>query len=153
MLSFQSSINFLHMSEQYKTPYDYFGESGVRQLVDAFYDVMDELPEAAEIRAMHGDDLGPMRKALTAYLTTWMGGPSIYLALKGSMCLTDAHAPFMIGSRARDLWLRCMDLALQKVAATEEIKNMLRTPFKRVAETVQNSDTDDHSTTRLIARG
>ena len=147
------STNFLKMHNRYKTPFEYFGETGVRQLVDVFYDVMEESPHAAEIRAMHADDLSPMRKALTAYLISWMGGPPVYMALKGSMCLTDAHAPFVIGPKARDQWLECMTRALDKCDVDPEVKAMLEIPFKRVAEAVQNSASDEHSTTRLIARG
>ena len=33
-----------------------------------------------------------------------------------------------------------MDLALDRVGASDELKTMLREPFKRVAETVRNSD-------------
>ena len=142
---------FLFMSIGHKTPYDYLGESGVRRIVDAFYDAMDQLPGSTEIRAMHDADLTPMRKALTAYLTSWMGGPPVYQALKGSMCLTDAHAPFMIGPKARDQWLQCMSLALEKI--DPEVREMLEGPLERVAEAVRNSETDDHSTVRLIARG
>ena len=38
------------------TPYQLLGgKEGVRRLCDAFYDCMDQLPEAADIRRMHGD--------------------------------------------------------------------------------------------------
>ncbi len=136
-----------------QSPYDILGEQGIRQLVDAFYDAMDRLPEAANIRAMHADDLMPMRRMLTAYLTTWMGGPPVYIALKGGMCLTDAHAGFAIGPRARDQWLLCMRQALDEIDATDELKTMLEVPFQRIADAVQNQHTDSGREAQLIARG
>ena len=41
------------MTEQFSTPYEILGDAGVKQLANAFYDVMDELTETAEIRQMH----------------------------------------------------------------------------------------------------
>jgi hemoglobin len=128
-----------------RTPYQMLGDRGIRDLANAFYDVMDALPEAAPIRAMHGRDLGNVKRMLAAWLTQWMGGPPVYLAIKGSVCLTAPHAPYAIGPAERDMWLRCMDLALERVGASDELKNMLREPLRRVADTVRNRD---HGTTR-----
>jgi hemoglobin len=121
-----------------QTPYEILGDKGIKALANAFYDAMNELPEAAEVRAMHAEDLGNVKRILAAYLTGWMGGPPIYLALKGSVCLTDVHAPYAIGPRERDLWLLCMDEALRRIDASEELKAMLKDPMFRVAETVRN---------------
>ncbi len=132
------------MNEQpAQSPYEILGDQGIRELVDAFYAVMDELPEAAEIRAMHADDLAPVRKKLTNYLIGWMGGPPVYLAVHGTVCLTDPHARFHIGPRQRDQWLRCMDMALERVGASEALKSMLATPLRHIADTVRNQDESD----------
>jgi len=109
------------MTEQ-RTPYEILGQQGVRELADAFYDVMDELPQAARVRAMHADNLDDIKRKLAAYLTGWMGGPPVYLAAFGSVCLTDAHAPYAIDQQAREQWLFCMQQALQRVHAELESK-------------------------------
>ena len=96
-----------------------------------------------------------MRSLLTAYLTQWMGGPPVYDAVRGSMCLTGAHMPFTIGPAERDMWLACMDRALDRIGASDALKAMLREPFRRVAEAVRNR-TDSppvHSDPNLIAVG
>ena len=126
--------------ETSQTPYELLGADGIRALADAFYRVMDEAPEAATIRAMHGDDLGKVRSLLAAYLTQWMGGPPVYLAVKGTMCLTDVHAPYAIGPAEGDQWLFCMERALERIGAPEGLKEMLREPMRRVADTVRNQD-------------
>ena len=47
------------------TPYQLLGgEDGVRRLCEAFYDCMEQLPEAADIRRMHGEDLSGIRQKL-----------------------------------------------------------------------------------------
>ena len=48
------------------------------RLVERFYELMDTLPEAEDIRAMHPDDLGQIKIDLKRYLTEWTGGPKLY---------------------------------------------------------------------------
>ena len=122
------------------TPYEILGQDGVKALADAFYDVMDELPQAAEVRAMHAENLDSIKRMLTAYLTGWMGGPPVYQAMKGTVCLTEPHEPYAIGPKERDQWLLCMDKALERIGASEELINMLKEPMFRVADTVRNQD-------------
>ncbi|MFP6808259.1 MAG: group II truncated hemoglobin [Pseudomonadales bacterium] len=128
------------MSESLKTPYETLGDAGIKQLVNAFYDVMDELTTVSEIRQMHADNLDHIKRMLTAYLTGWMGGPPVYQAIKGTVCLTEPHEPFRIGPKERDQWLLCMDKALERVGANDELKNMLKRPMFQVAETIRNCE-------------
>ena len=72
-----------------------------------------------------------------------MGGPPVYLAINGTVCLTDPHAPYRIGPKERDQWLLCMDAALEDIGASEELKQMLKEPMFRVADTVRNAETSD----------
>ena len=126
-----------------QTPYEILGADGVRRLADAFYEVMDSLPQAADIRAMRAAYLDDIKRKLAAYLTGWMGGPPVYLALTGTVCLTDPHAPYHIGPKERDQWLLCMDRALERIGASEELKAMLKDPLFRVAETVRNQESSE----------
>lgn len=125
---------------EFTTPYEILGDDGIKKLAHAFYDVMDELTEAEEIRAMHAENLDHVKRMLTAYLTGWMGGPPVYQAIKGTVCLTDPHEPFRIGPKERDQWLLCMDKALERIGASEDLKIMLKQPMYQVAETVRNCD-------------
>ena len=106
----QSEENFLScnlteivktMSEETenKTPYEILGDKGIKDLANAFYEAMEELPLAADIKAMHSDNLDHVKRMLAAYLTGWMGGPPVYLAVKGTVCLTEPHEPFRIGPK------------------------------------------------------
>ena len=126
-----------------QTPYEILGGEGVRQLADAFYEAMDRLPQAEAIRAMHAENLDEIKKKLATYLTGWMGGPPVYLAINGTVCLTDPHAPYRIGPKERDQWLLCMDAALEDIGASDELKQMLKEPMFRVADTVRNAETSD----------
>ncbi len=121
------------------TPYQILGEEGIHRLCQRFYDIMDRAPEAATIRRMHAADLGPMKLKLAEYLTGWMGGPPIYANKYGSVCMTEPHAPFLIGPVERDQWLWCMGQALQETGASEELQAMLEVPLQRIAAAIQNS--------------
>jgi len=123
-----------------QTPYQILGEDGIRRLSEAFYDVMDEAHEAAGIRAMHACDLAPMKGKLADYLIEWMGGPPLYSGKTGSVCMTEPHEPFHIGPEERDQWLLCMDRALERIEANEDLKNMLKQPMFRVADAVRNRE-------------
>ena len=123
-----------------ETPYQILGEDGIRRLSEAFYDVMDEAHEAAGIRAMHAEDLAPMKGKLADYLIEWMGGPPLYSGKTGSVCMTEPHETFHIGPEERDQWLLCMDRALERIKADEDLKKMLKQPMFRVADAVRNRE-------------
>jgi hemoglobin len=125
---------------KYQTPYQALGEDGIRAICDAFYDIMEELPEAADIRRMHAEDLTPMKEKLGDYLVGWMGGPPVYADKHGTVCMTEPHEPYAIGPRERDQWLLCMDKALEAVNVDPEVREMLKVPLYRVADAVRNRE-------------
>ena len=121
------------------TPYEILGgEDGVRRLADAFYEAMDQLPEAATIRAMHGADLEPIKQKLFEYLSGWFGGPRLYVEKYKTVCLTSPHKPYAIDEAARDQWLLCMDEALKRIGASDELKAMLKQPMFGLADFMRN---------------
>ncbi|MGK0499114.1 MAG: hemoglobin [Oceanicoccus sp.] len=128
---------------QAPTPYQLLGEDGIRQLVNAFYEVMDEQPQADTIRQMHTANLELIKEKLFEYLCGWMGGPPMYSDKYGTVCLTDPHKPYPIGPDERDQWLDCMDKALLRVNASEELTSMLQGPIYQIADTVRNRETSE----------
>jgi hemoglobin len=125
----------------FPTPFDAIGgEAGVRALVDAFYDRMDQDPAFAALRRMHDVDLGPMRARLTDWLTGWMGGPAVYATRHpGRPCIVSAHAPFRIDSAMADQWLACMQQALNDAALPEDWRALVDQAFTRMCEGLQNA--------------
>ena len=98
------------------------GETGVRTLVNRFYDLMDSSPEAKDIRALHAASLKQSREKLFMFLSGWSGGPQLYLQKFGHPRLRMRHMPFSIGERERDQWLWCMNRALDEVDAAAPVK-------------------------------
>jgi len=114
------------------------GETGVRRLVDRFYDRMDTAPEAATIRGMHPPDLGSSREKLSLFLVGWTGGPPLYVQRHGHPMLRARHLPFSIGVPERDAWVACMDFALDGHEMPEELREYLRLRFRGVADHMRN---------------
>jgi len=152
----QSGTTMTDKQDQHRpaTPYELLGgEEGVRRLAEVFYDVMDELPEAQPIRRMHAACLDEIKVQLFEYLSGWMGGPPLYAEKYGTVCLTDPHKPYAIGPDERDQWLHCMEVALERVGASEEVRTMLRQPMFRVADFIRNREHSPGSNPNLIASG
>lgn len=127
------------MSQQ--TPFQLLGgEQGIRALANAFYDAMDEMAETSDIRGMHAENMDEIKHKLYEYLSGWMGGPPLYSERTGGVCLTEPHKPYAIGPNERDQWLLCMDAALAKVGASDEVKAMLKDPMYRIADAVRNQE-------------
>jgi len=126
------------MKEQ--TPYELIGrEEGVKALTEAFYNAMDELPEAETLRGMHAKSLVNIKQKLFEYLNGWLGGPHLYKEKYGKICLTDPHRSFSISAGERDQWLICWDQALKKIRAPEEFKVMVKEPIYRMADFMINT--------------
>lgn len=113
------------------------GVNGVRMLANTFYDVMEELPGAQKIRAMHPEDLSETRENLTLFLCGWLGGPQLYRDKFGSANLANIHIHFDIDTEERDMWISCMDLALEKQPFEEKFKKYLLKRFKIPAERIR----------------
>lgn len=97
------------------TVYDRLGGAdGVRRLVDRFYALMDELPEAGGVRNLHPASLSGSAQSLYKYLSGWFGGPPLYVQERGHPRLRMRHLPYRIGDAERAQWLLCMHQALNE---------------------------------------
>ena len=101
------------------------GQVGIGKLVDCFYEVMDELPEAQTIRAMHPDDLIVARDKLTLFLCGWLGGEKLFSKKYGPIMIPRAHAHLEIAEAERDAWLACMKIAVDEQDYAPDFKTYL----------------------------
>ena len=114
------------------------GETGLRSLVERFYDIMDSAPEAAQIRSLHPKSLKQSREKLFMFLSGWSGGPALYVQTYGHPRLRQRHMPFPIGKRERDQWLWCMDKALAESPFDAQLIEYLKGRFTEIANSMQN---------------
>ncbi len=123
-------------------PYEALGgEEAIVALVDRFYDLMDTLPEAAPIRAMHKEDLALIKDKLATFLIGWMGGPQRYGEKFGRVVIPVAHRPFDIGPDEREQWLLCMRRALEDQKVDPKWVELIMRPMQTMAEMCQTRPT------------
>ena len=116
------------------------GEETVKALTARFYDLMDNLPEAARCRALHPGDLTASRDKLTDYLLGWLGGPPVYVEKYGHPMLRRRHFGAAIDAQARDEWLLCFHRALEETVAHPQLRAVILEPITRLAHHMQNTE-------------
>ncbi|MDO8351728.1 MAG: group II truncated hemoglobin [Gallionella sp.] len=114
------------------------GAEKIHALVDRFYHLMDELPEAYGIRKMHTEDLQGVNDKLFMFLSGWMGGPQLFVEAFGHPLLRRRHLPFAIGDAERDQWMLCMNQALDDVVDDAALRHELSDAFSKVADHMRN---------------
>lgn len=114
------------------------GIEGLTRLVDDFYRFMDELPEAKTIRDMHPQDLTESRQKLAYFLSGWLGGPKLYSQNYGSIRIPMAHKHLPIVEEDSEMWILCMQKAVELQPYEEPFKvyliEQLRVPAGRITQ-------------------
>ena len=110
----------------------------IREIVEAFYDVMDSDEKAKTIRLMHPEDLTSSREKLFMFLTGWTGGPQLYTDRYGHPFLRRRHLPFKIGEEERDQWIYCMTKAMLNLKMDEEKIKALLNALYPIADFMRN---------------
>jgi len=114
------------------------GTAGIERLVDDFYHAMNQLPQAAGIRAMYPEDLALPREKLAAFLSGWLGGPRHYAQKFGPISIPQFHTRWEIGAAERDAWLDCMAYAIARQPYSAEfaeyLLRQLRVPAQRILQ-------------------
>jgi hemoglobin len=125
--------------EQPETPYEKLGgENVVRELVARFYELMDTLPEAYDIRKIHQKDLSSAGDKLFMFLSGWLGGPSLYIEKYGHPRLRQRHFPFAIGEKESQQWMLCMTQAINEKITDEKLGELLITQLSKTANHMIN---------------
>jgi hemoglobin len=116
----------------------------IDRVVESFYARMDTLPEAKTIRAMHAEDLGPVKVVLKRYLCEWTGGPKLYSPEKGHPRLRQRHMGFAIGESERDAWLTCMRGALEENVEDTAARLEMYEALAKLANWIRNQAGNPH---------
>ncbi|MFM5950277.1 MAG: group II truncated hemoglobin [Novosphingobium sp.] len=117
------------------SPFDRIGGHGALQAIAArFYELMDQDPAYAELRAMHAVDLAPMREALPAFLAGWAGGPRDWFEANPGKCMMSMHAPFAIDRQTANQWAEAMTRAIAETDLSDrEIADAMADVLARMA--------------------
>lgn len=116
------------------------GDATVSKLVARFYELMDSVPQFAELRAMHPESLEGAREKLYMFLSGWLGGPDLFVEKFGHPMLRARHMPFAIGTMERDQWVACMVLAMEDIGIEETVRTKLLGNFFKTADFMRNKE-------------
>jgi hemoglobin len=115
------------------------GAPAIRALVDRFYALMDELPEAYTVRLLHPESLAGSADSLFKYLSGWFGGPPLYVLERGHPRLRMRHIAYAIGPVERDEWMLCMRQTLAEQVTDPALHQALEQAFTGMAEHMINT--------------
>lgn len=116
------------------------GDAAVAKLSARFYELMDSVPQFAELRAMHPASLEGSSEKLYMFLSGWLGGPDLFVEKFGHPRLRGRHMPFSIGLQERDQWVACMLLAMEEVGIEPTIRAKLLENFFNTADFMRNKE-------------
>ena len=95
------------------TPYEMIGGMDVvGEIVNRFYDLMEQDAAYAKLRALHAEDLSPMRSSLTGFLAAWLGGPNDWFTERPGRCMMSAHRDVAIDPAVAGEWAAAMTRAI-----------------------------------------
>jgi hemoglobin len=116
--------------------YSVIGSDGFERLVAAFYR---QIPSDDVLGPLYpAGDLEGAERRLRDFLMFRFGGPSTYLETRGHPRLRMRHAPFAIGTAARDRWMQFMTRALDEASLPDEVRSTLKTFFASTASFLMN---------------
>ena len=113
------------------------GVSGIRQLVDDFFDRMGSDQRFKTIYEMHPEDKEVSRDKLARFLCGWLGGPKLYNEKYGAIGIPRVHAHLAIASPERDQWLTCMGESVERQPFEPDFKVYLMEQLFVPAEAVR----------------
>jgi hemoglobin len=96
------------------------GHAVLRRITDRFYDLMEQDPPYAGLRAIHAPDLAPMRASLPSFLAGWSGGPRDWWDRNPGKCMVSLHAPYAIDRDIAGQWADAMRRAVFDSAPADD---------------------------------
>lgn len=116
------------------------GEQGVHRLVDTFYRIMNDRPEAAGVRALHPQDTSSSNQKLFMYFSGWFGGPPLFTDAYGHPRLRARHLPFKIDIKERDQWLFCLAGTFKELELDQQLAQDLWEKIAPMADHMRNQE-------------
>lgn len=115
-------------------PYEMIGgKAAIRAVVDRFYDLVETDPAYRRLRAMHAEDLAPMRESLAAFLGFWLGGPESWRPVNGGGCVMSLHGRFKINESDAREWMDAMTRAISDNAVEPALAKAMTDALARMS--------------------
>lgn len=116
------------------------GEDVVYRLVNIFYDIIETHPEGHKLHVLHlrGNGIPHSRVEQFNFLSGFLGGPKLYVEKHGHSNVRLMHEHVEIDSEAKDIWLRCMSMAIDEIGIAPTVKDKLMNNFTTIANLLVN---------------
>lgn len=112
------------------------GRENIEQVVDRFYDRIDEDPE---LRPIFPKSLVVGRARQKLFLEEWLGGEPRYTTDVGPWRLRRRHAPFRVTEDGAARWIDHMEGALKDCGASDELATEITSLLRPVAFRMVNT--------------
>ncbi len=130
-----------HSNNSHQSLYDLIGgEEGILKLVNVFYDIVETNPEGHKLHLLHlrGNGIAHSRVEQFNFLSGFLGGPKLYVEKHGHSNVRSMHEHVEINSEAKEIWLKCMSMAIDNIGIAPTIKDKLMSNFTAIAERLVN---------------
>lgn len=116
------------------------GENGVKNLVKVFYDIIETRPEGHKLHLLHlrGNGIAHSRVEQFDFLSAFLGGPKLYVEKHGHSNIRTIHEHVDINNEAKDIWLKCMVMAIDELGIATSTKDKIMGNFTVIAERLVN---------------
>lgn len=118
-----------------ETLYSKIGPVKLEQLVDEFYELVFN---ESSISHLFKTDKSLIKDKQFKFLSQFLGGPQLYSLEYGHPKMRMRHFPHAIDSKARDEWLRCMRIAIDKTFNDKALGDALFNCFPKLADHMVN---------------
>lgn len=136
---------FLFPSKENRSMYEIVGdEVGTYNLVQRFYNIMENDPKAIECLKTHelidGKVPEEVKNKLFMFLSGWFGGPNLFVRNHGAPRMAARHGHIKISSRERDQWLYCINKSLDQnhINISRKNKKIMKNSFMALALRIEN---------------
>lgn len=120
-----------------KNFYEKIGESRLKLVIKEFYQHVFSSPV---IGKLFNNDKELIQEKQLKFLTQFLGGPDLYSREYGHPKMRMRHLPHRIDQEAKEEWLRCMRLAVDKAFHDDpELGNSFYSIFPPIANHMVNS--------------
>ncbi len=116
------------------------GEDAVYRLVNSFYDIIETHPDGCKLHVLHlrGNGIPHSRVEQFNFLSGFLGGPKLYVEKHGHSNVRQMHEHVEIDNEAKDIWLKCMAMAIDAIGIGAETKDKLMNSFTSIANLLVN---------------
>jgi len=118
------------------TIYQKLGKENLEQLIHTFYELV---LDNEVLKPLFTTDIELIRQKQTAFLTQFLGGPTLYNQTFGRPMMRARHLPHKITEAAAVEWLSCMNAAINTLDIEEDFKTTLFNCFPRLAAHMVNT--------------